>query len=255
MKLNHKISGSGKPVIIMHGLFGMLDNWRSIARMLEDDFQCILVDLRNHGRSPHTDEMSYHLMVTDVIGFMDELQLSKAIIVGHSMGGKVAMHLALEHPDRVEKLIVVDIAPKEYPPHHQEVIAAIQAINPETMVDRAAAEKTFSQFLGDDQATIQFLLKNLSRKPEGGFEWKANMASLINHYTDLMEGIIPEATYSGPVLFIRGSESGSVLDEDWPSILDLFPNAVLISIPGAGHWVHADAPEPFAHELKQFMTE
>ncbi|MEO5906463.1 MAG: alpha/beta fold hydrolase, partial [Saprospiraceae bacterium] len=186
MKLNHKIIGTGKPVIIMHGLFGMLDNWRSIAKMLEEDFQCILVDLRNHGKSPHTDEMNYEIMVNDVIELMDDLHLSNAILLGHSMGGKVAMHLALKYPEKAEKLIVVDIAPKKYTPHHEDVIAAIQAIDPCTLEDRSEAEQIFTQHLGTDQATIQFLLKNLSRKAEGGFEWKANMDSLIEHYSDLL---------------------------------------------------------------------
>lgn len=255
MKLNHKISGTGKPVIIMHGLFGMLDNWRSIAKMLEEDFQCILVDLRNHGKSPHTVEMNYDLMVDDVIELMENLHLPSAIILGHSMGGKVAMQLALEHPGRVEKLIVVDIAPKEYPPHHEDVIAAIQAIDPGALQDRDQAENIFAQHLGDDQATIQFLLKNLSRKPEGGFEWKANMPALIDHYSDLMKEISQENRFEGPALFVRGDESESVLDEDWTSILDLFPNAVLISISRAGHWVHADAPDAFAREIKLFMAD
>ena len=254
MKLNHKISGSGKPLIIMHGLFGMLDNWRTIAKMLESEFQCILVDLRNHGKSPHTDEMNYDLMANDVVELMGELHIDSAIVLGHSMGGKVAMTLALNHPGKVAKLIVADIAPKKYPPHHDEVIAAIGAIEPGSITDRSEAEQILTQHLGDDQSTIQFLMKNLARKPEGGFEWKANMDALIDHYADLMEEIGHEGSFDGPVLFVLGGKSNSVKEEDHAQIHTLFPNVAIVSIPEAGHWVHADAPEAFVREIRLFMN-
>jgi len=171
MNLHHKISGNDSPVIILHGLFGMLDNWRTIGKMLGEKYQCILVDLRNHGKSPHVDDMDYKAMSEDIMDLMSNLQIEKAIILGHSMGGKVAMQFAIEHEERISKLIVVDISPREYPPHHKAEIDAIQALNPSRIKDRSEAESILRKHLGEDEATIQFLLKNLSRLPEGGFEW------------------------------------------------------------------------------------
>ncbi|MGB4846503.1 MAG: alpha/beta fold hydrolase [Saprospiraceae bacterium] len=253
MKLNYKILGSGPPLIILHGLFGMLDNWRTIARMLEDKYQCILVDLRNHGRSPHDDEMNYQVMTEDVLELMNDLHIEHTYMMGHSMGGKVAMLFALTYPEKVDKLIVVDIAPKEYPIHHAAEIEAIESVDPAILENRTEAEELLRKKLGDDQATIQFLLKNLSRKSEGGFEWKANMPVLISNYDKLMEGIVKPGTFDKPVLFISGQMSDSIRDEDLPDILTLFPSARLSTVPNAAHWVHADQPELLKNEVLAFI--
>jgi len=253
MKLNYKIIGSGQPLIILHGLFGMLDNWRTIARMVEDRFQCILIDLRNHGRSPHDDEMNYKVMALDVLELLNDLRIDHAIFMGHSMGGKVAMQFALTYPDMVEKLIVVDIAPKKYPLHHLAEINAIQSVEPAKLKNRVEAVEALTRFLGDDRVTIQFLLKNLSRLPKGGFEWKANMHVLIAKYNQLMEAIVASTTFDKPVLFIRGERSNSLKDEDWPSILSLFPHAHLITIADAGHWVHTDQPKALKEQILAFI--
>ena len=253
MKLNYKSFGSGPPLIILHGLFGMLDNWRTIARMLEEKYQCILVDLRNHGRSPRADEMNYQVMSADLFEFIEEMQLDHATVMGHSMGGKVAMEFALKHPDNVDKLIIVDISPGKYPFHHGAEIEAIQSIKPSELKNRAEAEDIFSRFLGNDQATIQFLLKNLTRLPHGGFEWKANMPVLIAGYPQLMEAITGPTVFEKPALFIRGGRSNSVSEEDWPLIVSLFPQAQLITIANAGHWVHADQPKTFKDQIIAFI--
>lgn len=253
MKLNYKIFGSGPPLIILHGLFGMLDNWRTIAKMLEEKYQCILVDLRNHGRSPHDEEMNYKVMSQDVLELMNDLRIDHAVILGHSMGGKVAMGFALTFPSKVEKLIVVDIAPKQYALHHSLEMEAIQSVEPGKLENRAEAEKILIRFLGDDHVTIQFLLKNLFRLPQGGFEWKANMSVLIAKYDRLMDAIVSKATFDQPVLFIRGWRSNSLTDEDWSPILSLFPQAQLITIAEAGHWVHADRPEALKNQLIAFI--
>jgi esterase len=253
MKLNHKIIGSGPPFIILHGLFGMLDNWRTIARMLEDKYQCILVDLRNHGRSPHNNEMNYRVMAEDVLELMIDLHIEHTYLMGHSMGGKVAMLFTLIHPEKVDKLIVVDIAPAKYPFHHAVEIEAIKSIHPSSLKSRNEAEDLLTQKLGSDQATIQFLMKNLSRLPDDGFEWKANMPVLIRNYDKLMAGIVASDTFDKPVLFIRGQRSNSIRDEDWPAILTLFPKASLSTIPNAGHWVHADQPDALKNEVLTFI--
>jgi len=253
MELNYKIFGSGPPLIILHGLFGMLDNWRTIAKMLEDKFQCILVDLRNHGRSPHDDEMNYKVMAEDILALMNDLHIDHTIILGHSMGGKVAMLFSLTYPEKVDKLIVVDISPKKYPEHHQVELQAIESIDPSKINNRSEAEKALSIFLKNDNVTIQFLLKNLTRLSSGGFAWKANMSVLISKYHNLMEEIVSSLPFEKPVLFIRGEKSDSLKDEDWPEIKSLFPNAILDTISGAGHWVHADQPEALKQQLVSFL--
>lgn len=253
MKLHHKILGTGEPVIILHGLFGMLDNWRSIAKKLESRFQLILVDLRNHGRSPHENKMDYKIMAADIAELMKELQLDSANLIGHSMGGKVAMQFALDYPEKVKKLIIVDISPRAYPPHHFQVIKAIQSIDPAQISDRTEAETSFRNHLGNDEATIQFLLKNMTRKEDKGFAWKANMPAIVAGYEKLMDRIISDTTFSKPSLFIRGELSDSVKDEDWSGIEELFPGARLVTIPGAGHWVHADKPQAITDTILAFL--
>lgn len=255
MKLHHKIYGTGKPVIILHGLFGMSDNWRHIARLMESQYQCILVDLRNHGRSPHDPVMNFMVMTEDVLELMIDLEIDKAVVMGHSMGGKVAMQLALNHPSKVEKLIVVDIAPKFYPPHHHAVIDAILSFDPGTLSERSEAEDAFARVLGNDNSTIQFLMKNLTRLAKGGFEWKANMPAIIDAYNHLMKDVRFHQSYDGPTLFIRGENSRYILDEDLRHIKELFPNTQLSTIHKAGHWVHADAPEPFTGEVLSFLKD
>lgn len=254
MKLNYKIIGSGEPVIILHGLFGMLDNWLTIAKNIQDQYQCILVDLRNHGKSPHDDEMNYQIMAEDVEELMHDLNIKEAALIGHSMGGKVAMQLALSFPEAVTKLIVVDISPRQYPRHHDDVIKAIQSIDPGKIKHRSDAETSFRKHLGNDDATVQFLLKNLGRHIEGGFEWKANMPALIANYDILMQSIQSDSTFDKRTLFIRGETSNSIREEDWDQTRSFFPNAVLITIPGAGHWVHADAPKAITEAILTFLS-
>jgi len=215
--------------------------------MMEQDYQCILVDLRNHGRSPHDEVMNFSVMADDVLDLMKDLDLDDAVLLGHSMGGKVAMQFATTYPEVTEKLIVVDIAPKQYPAHHDSVIDAIEAIDPTALAMRDDAENILRRFLGNDESTIQFLMKNLSRKAEGGFEWKPNMPGIIAAYDQLMKEVTVMHPYLGPVLFIRGEHSDYVTAKD-------MPEATLVSIPGAGHWVHADNPGPFTQTVRAFLT-
>ena len=240
-------------MIILHGLFGMLDNWRTIAKMLEDNYQCILVDLLNHGRSPHDDEMNYKVMSEDILELMNDLRIDHAVIMGHSMGGKVAMLFSLTYPEKVDRLIIVDISPKKYSGHHQSELQAIESLKPNEINKRSDAEKALTNFLKDDMVTVQFLLKNLSRLPSGGFTWKANMPVLVGKYNNLMEEIVFSKPFEKPVLFIKGEQSDSLKDEDWPFILSLFPRAKFVTIAGAGHWVHADQPQAFIQQVISFL--
>jgi pimeloyl-ACP methyl ester carboxylesterase len=255
VKLYYKSYGTGPPIIFLHGLFGMGDNMRTAARLMEDQYQCILVDLRNHGRSPHDQEMNFDVMAGDIQELMDDLQLESAILLGHSLGGKVAMQYAIHHQGKVKKLIVVDIAPKSHPPNHDDVIGAIESIRPEQLESRADAEESFVLKLGNDQSTIQFLMKNLSRVPAGGFEWKANMPVIIASYAHLMADIDAGETFLKPALFVRGENSDYITDEDMTLIKELFVNSYLTTIPNAGHWVHADQPVHFTQQILEFLNE
>ena len=254
LKLYYKSYGTGDPIIILHGLFGMGDNWRTIARLMESQYQCILVDLRNRGRSPHDEVMNFEVMAADVLELIKDLDLDDAVILGHSLGGKVAMQFATTYPELTEKLIVVDIAPKQYPAHHNVVIEAIQAIEPGKLNSRDEAEGTLRHFLGEDESTVQFIMKNLSRNPEGGFEWKPNMPGIIAAYDQLNQDVTAMHPYLGPVLFIKGEHSDYITEKDMPAINHLFPEASLVTIPGAGHWVHADSPGPFTQTILAFLS-
>lgn len=251
MKLNHKVVGQGEPLIILHGLMGMLDNWQAVARKLERDFTVITVDLRNHGHSPHSDELSYEVMVEDVIDLLDRLGLAQVHLLGHSMGGKVAMKLAQLYPERVKKLIVVDIGPKYYPPHHQKVLAALRAVQLDKLERRTDAESYMEPFLSD-AGTRQFLMKSLYYRERNRFGWRFNLDAIERNIEHVGEAT-DEADYEGETLFIRGERSDYITDRDWPDIRMVFKNAGLVTIPGAGHWVHADRPDAFVDTVSDFL--
>lgn len=253
MELNHKIYGQGKPILILHGLFGTLDNWQQIARQLAQDHMVMAVDLRNHGRSPHTsDRFDYPSLAEDVREFMESHWMHQAIVIGHSMGGKVAMQLALDNPEMVEKLIVIDIAPKQYVGGHELVLAALQAVNLQALESRSQAEAVFTSF-GLDFGTSQFLLKNLTRNEDGSFAWKMNLPILIRDYQNILLNVEGNGIYTGPTLFVKGAKSNYILEEEMESYQFRFPNAQLAVIADAGHWVHADQPERLMECLRGFV--
>lgn len=254
MKLYFKEYGNGKPLVVLHGLFGMHDNWRTFSRMTEKEIHSILLDLRNHGKSPHDDKMNFDVMARDVEEVLVELNLDSASIMGHSMGGKVAMRFTELFPDRVEKLIVADIAPRVYLPHHQNVINAIQSVNADDLSSRENVEKKLSHQLGDDITTIQFLMKNLSRDEEGQLQWKSNMPVIISSYRNIMESTFPNESFDGEVLFIRGERSSYITKEDEGIILQAYLNVKIETIKDAGHWLHADQPSAFAEAILRFMN-
>jgi len=253
MQLNYKIIGQGKPLIILHGLFGMLDNWQSIAKSLETDFTLYLVDQRNHGKSPHSNEHSYKLMAADLKEFMMQQGISQSNIMGHSMGGKTAMQFALDDPEMVDKLIVVDMGIKRYSGGHDTIFDALQSIKPALIHSRSDAEKQLSLFI-QNNSIRQFLLKNLSRSADGNYNWKFNLSALsINYENNILDGITAEIQFEGDTLFLRGSKSDYILNTDWDSIQTLFPAAKLKTVEDAGHWVHADQPEQLISYIKSFL--
>ena len=253
MQLNYKTYGEGFPLVILHGLFGNLDNWSTIARRWAEDYRVILVDLRNHGRSPHADEMTYPLMAEDLAAFLEEQGVDLGGLRVLSMGGKVAMQTALSYPTLVEKLVVVDMAPRPYGRGHDDVFAALHALDPASLQDRREAEEQMKPHM-EDAGVRMFLLKNLARDGEEGFRWRMNLKVLDRDYENL---IAPVGTlgqdFPRPALFVRGGKSGYVKDADIDGIRYLFPAATIETVAGAGHWVHAEAPEELYGLVRGFL--
>jgi len=244
--------GDGKPLIILHGLFGSLDNWLSIAKELTDTYQIFLVDQRNHGMSPHSDEFNYGVMAEDLKEFIKEHNIDRPYILGHSMGGKTAMKFALQHGDMWEKLIVVDISPKAYPVHHDVILEGLSAIDVDALKSRGQADKKLAEYVSDF-GTRQFLLKNLNRKKSGGFEWKINLPVIKDNIEIIGEGMEEQLAIEKDVLFIRGEKSDYIKNDDVILITQHFPNAKLETVKNAGHWVHAEQPEALLDIMKTFL--
>ncbi len=250
MGLFFREEGIGEPVIILHGLFGMSDNWLTIARKLSESYRVILPDQRNHGKSFHDEVWNYAAMVQDLADLVKKLRLEKFILVGHSMGGKVAMNFAQQFPDLLEKLVVIDIAPRYYPVHHDTIIKALKSVKIDEITARAEAEDQLEKMI-KDWGTRQFLMKNLGRSRDG-FYWKFNIEVISNHIENVGEAI-ESTTCDVPGLFIRGSKSDYINEKDVEQIKNIFTNAYILTMKNAGHWVHADQPEAFLATIKQFF--
>ncbi|MBP7821743.1 MAG: alpha/beta fold hydrolase [Saprospiraceae bacterium] len=255
MDLNYKSIGQGYPVVILHGLFGTLDNWQWVAKHLAQHHSVFSVDQRNHGRSPHLPDISYPILAEDLKEFMEHHWMYKANIIGHSMGGKTAMQFALDFPEMVNKLMVIDIAPKKYHGGHEIIFNALQSIDLQSTNQRSDVEDHLQKFI-DDKGTIQFLLKNLTRNEDASFQWKMNLDALVNHYQDILDDVSGHyETFEGPSLFVKGSKSKYIVDADWQNIVKRFPQAELCTIADAGHWVHADQPQQLVDVLIDFMKD
>lgn len=253
MKLHHTKQGQGPHLIIMHGVFGMSDNWSSLGRQWSEDYTVHLLDMRNHGRSPHSANFSYELMADDLLEYLDEHNIEKANIIGHSMGGKVAMLFAVLNPSRVAKMVVADIAPKAYKPHHQEVLEALHGLDLANISGRGEAQKQFSAKL--DEGTRQFLLKSLYWQEKDQLAWRFNLSAISQAITKVGDALPPNAYFDGDVLFIRGGASNYILDEDINEINSHFPEATLATIAEAGHWLHAQKPKEFYKLVNDFLID
>ncbi len=253
IELNYKEFGQGDPVIILHGLFGTLDNWKTMATRLAEDYMVFIIDQRNHGKSPHTDEFSYHLLAEDLREFMEANWMYKARIIGHSMGGKTAMRFALDNPDMVEQLVVVDIAPQKNERGHDQIFNAMLSLDIANLENRKQADAALLKNI-PDFGVRQFLLKNLARNPEGGFRWKMNLSVLHEKYEEILVAIDSEETLDAPTLFLNGGSSGYVTDHHLDGIKKRFPNFEQKTIEGAGHWVHAEAPDQFLSIVRAFFS-
>ena len=251
MLLNHQVTGSGSPLRIGHGLFGTLENWGSQIKTLSEHYQVIAVDLRNHGKSPRSDVFDYQVMADDIIELMDHLGLDQIDLMGHSMGGKVSMLVAMQHPERIQRLILVDIAPVQYPRHHDDVIEGLKSVNLATLKSRQEADKVLAEYV-DDLSVRAFLLKNLYRNEQKQFAWRINIDVISDQYDNIAKA--PEGTpYTGPTLFIKGANSHYIKADYQDAILTSFPNATYKIIQGAGHWPHAEKPVAFSKTVEGFL--
>jgi len=252
IKLFHRKYGQGQPLIILHGLFGSSDNWHSLAKRWGERFTVYTLDLRNHGSSPHESEMNYSIMASDLNQFLMDQRIEGAALLGHSMGGKVAMQFASEHPDKVAALAVLDIGISKTEGKHDQILKALQHIHPEDFSSREEIQIELESFI-KEAPVRQFLMKNILRKVDGSFSWKFNRDVLSETYPLLTSPLELTESYMGPTLFLRGQNSGYLEKELDPEILQYFPLAMLQSIENAGHWLHAEQPDQIFERIRDFF--
>ena len=251
--------GAGTDVVILHGLFGSGENWRSQAKRLAADFRVHSMDLRNHGASPHASQMNYPAMAADVLATCEKLGLKQIHLIGHSMGGKTAMQLALNNPALVKGLIIVDIAPKQYPHHHQQILkglARLQLLSQQNnLPSRSVADSQLEDFVNNREVR-SFLLKNLQRNDSGNYQLRINLDAITEHYNDIAAALAPHlpSPRQQPTLFIKGANSNYLQAADQESVLALFPTAKLKTIAGAGHWPHSEKPDVVFKIIHDFLS-
>ncbi len=252
MKLNYKVFGTGEPLIILHGLLGSLDNWQSIAKKLAERNTVYIIDQRNHGKSPHSNDFSYALLVDDLLNFYVEHEITSANVLGHSMGGKAAMAFALKYPEKTSRLIVVDAAPVDYEDRHSIIFEALLTADLANAKTRDEVEKHIEKYLRNP-ANIQFLMKGLDRDANNHFVWRFNVEVLHKFYNEIMGFPQSENVYTKPTLFLKGEKSDYITAENYPQIAHYFPNNEITEIANAGHWVHADNPVDFIEAVESFL--
>ncbi|MEO0573343.1 MAG: alpha/beta fold hydrolase [Bacteroidota bacterium] len=251
--LHSSILGEGTPLFILHGFLGMSDNWKTLGnKYAQRGFQVHLIDQRNHGRSFHSKDFDYTFLALDLKDYMDHQGLSNAHILGHSMGGKTAMQFAVTYSKSVGKLLIADIAPKYYPPHHQEIMNALKTLDFTKIDSRSAADQKLAESLGDF-GIRQFLLKNLYWVEKGQLGLRVNLEVLQDKMEEIGENISGADTFSGPTLFLKGSRSEYIHQNDTSSILKHFPNASIGTNGNAGHWLHAENPSEFFDQSLKFL--
>jgi esterase len=246
----------GTPLILLHGLFGSTDNWLSVAPKIAQKIHArvFALDLRNHGLSPHSEEMSFPIMAGDVAEFLDAHRLDRVHLLGHSLGGKVAMQFALTHPNQVGKLVITDIAPRAYPPEHTPIFKALLALDLGRFQSRSQIEDALAPEI-PDLTLRRFLLKNLksSSSSSSGYAWRIPLAAIFANYPRLCEPLVSTKPFDGPALFLRGGKSPYVTADDTLQIRALFPQSKLQTIASANHWLHADAPDDFVRYVSEFL--
>ncbi|MBQ4832358.1 alpha/beta fold hydrolase [Pseudoalteromonas sp. MMG010] len=253
MLLNYKQIGTGEDVILIHGLFGSLENLNVIAKPLSEHYKVTNVDLRNHGGSFHSPQMNYEAMADDICSLMDSLGIKKAHIIGHSMGGKVAMQLALTHSDKINKLVVLDIAPVEYPARHTKIIHALKHVQEKQVNDRKQADLLMQPFI-EELGVRQFLLKSLTKNENNEYHWRFNLAVLDEKYRTITANVNENNSCLCDTLFIKGNDSDYILPEHKDAIISRFKNTSVKIIHGAGHWLHAQKPQAVNKIIQDFLN-
>jgi len=252
--LHSKIIGTGKPLLILHGFLGMSDNWKTLGNQYATaGLQVHLIDQRNHGKSFHDDAFNYDFLANDLKEYIHYHELNHVLLIGHSMGGKTAMQFAVDFPELVKKLIVADISPKYYPPHHQDIINGLLSLNLDGIVSRGEADDALGKHI-TNAATRQFLLKNLYWKEKGKLAFRFNLPVLSTKMEEIGENISSAASYNGPTLFLKGDKSEYVVENDIDLIRRHFPNASIATIANAGHWLHAENPKQFFEKSMAFIN-
>ena len=251
VKLYSRVFGEGQPLLIIHGLFGMSDNWQSLAKMYADYFEVHLIDQRNHGRSPHADEFSYQDLSNDLCVYIRDNGLENVTIIGHSLGGKTAMQFAINYPELLSKLIVVDISPRFYPIHHDKIIEGLKALDFSTLKSRSQADVVLSEYI-DESDVRQFLLKSMYWREKGKLDFRFNLDSISQNIANVGEALESNATCSIPTLFIKGGNSNYIGDDDEDLIFKHFLDADIESIADVGHWLHAEKPQEFFEMTVRF---
>ena len=254
MELAFRKYGSGQPLLILHGLFGQSDNWNTLAKRFGDNgFEVYAIDQRNHGLSPHSDVFTYDAMADDIHEFIETHHLKNPILLGHSMGGKTAMFFALKYDGVLDKLIVADMSPRAYKPHHDAVLDALNAVDFSKINTRKEAEAVLSEHI-TDFGTKQFLLKNIYWEDNAAakMNWRFNLAAITKNYKEILVAV-PDKTTNVNTLFIRGEKSDYITDRDVPEIEKRFTTFKIKTISNAGHWVHAEQPEGFYNDVIKFI--
>lgn len=253
MQLVHStIFGNGEPLLILHGYFGMSDNWKSLGIQFAENYEVHLIDQRNHGRSFQTDEFDYELLVEDLHQYISHKKLKNVNLLGHSMGGKVVMQFAVTYPELVHKLIVADISPKYYKPHHEYILAALNTVNFSLQNSRKLVEEVLKIYV-KEAVIIQFLLKNVYWKSKGELAFRFNLQSLTENNSEVGEALPSFTHFDGNTLFLSGENSDYITKEDTSLIAAHFENYQIITVKNAGHWLHAENPTQFYNEVVRFL--
>lgn len=246
-------SSEAKPLLILHGFLGMSDNWKTLGTQYAlEDFEVHMLDLRNHGRSFHSEEFSYEIMIQDVLDYCEGNELETINIIGHSMGGKVAMLFATTYPEKVDRLIVADIGPKYYSPHHQDILAGLNAVDFSKKPDRTQVDEILKTFI-PDFGTRQFLMKSLHWQEPGQLAFRFNLDVFNKKIEEIGVELPSNAVFQKPTLFLRGGNSNYITDEDFQGIKNHFPQVQIETIPNVGHWLHAENPKEFYEKTITFL--
>ncbi len=254
MDLHFRKTGKGQPLVILHGVFGMSDNWAGIGKSLGEDFTVYMVDQRNHGRSGHSSAMNYEAMSDDLLDFLEKENLEKPNLLGHSMGGKTVMQFAFDYPEKVEKIVVADISPgkSNHNHQHQQLIDTLLAIDLSKYSSRNEVGQVLREKISNARVR-QFLLKNLYWKDRSSLGWRVNLEVIKDSLPEVFREVTGLQPFEGPALFLKGEKSDYITKEDIPEIEALFPNSRIREIKNGTHWLHADNPEDFTSEVREFL--